>query len=207
MARLLHIVASPRKAKSRTLKVSEEFLHSLPKNENWEIDTLDLSKEELPDIFNEDAGGKYSLLQGNDPKIQIWRKMKAIIDRFLAADAFLISTPMWNFQIPYKLKHYIDIMVQPGLLFKFTPNGPEGLVKNKPMVIICSSGGDYRSNMKPYNFVEPYLRTIFGFVGITDIQFLQAQPMDLGPELESKALLSAKEEAKKLAGKLKRHLS
>jgi FMN-dependent NADH-azoreductase len=91
---------------------------------------------------------------------------------------------MWNFSIPYVLKNYIDIIVQPKFLFQYTDKGPEGLAKNKKMVICTSRGGDYspESPFHPYDFQEPYLRAIFGFVGISEIKFINAQPMDAGGE-------------------------
>lgn len=200
MTKLLHIIASPRKENSRTLKVSKAFLDEIPKT--WKVDTLDLGEEKLPDIFVENAGGKYFLLRGETPPMKEWEQMKMLIERFLAADRILISTPMWNFQLPYKLKQFIDIIVQPGYLFKITEDGPVGLVKDKSMVIICSSGGDYSSDLKAFNFVETYSRAIFGFLGITEIEFIHAQPTDFGPEMEQKAVEEGIEAAKELAGDL-----
>ena len=121
-------------------------------------------------------------------------------ERFLSADAYLISTPMWNFGIPYTLKHYIDVILQPKYLFRYTEKGPEGLVKNKKMIVITSRGGDYSTEqMKAYDFEEPYLRTAFGFTGITDITFINAQPMDMGPELQEQKIREAQNKARQAA--------
>ncbi|MBU4376945.1 MAG: NAD(P)H-dependent oxidoreductase, partial [Candidatus Omnitrophica bacterium] len=108
----------------------------------------------------------------------------------------------WNFSIPYPLKHYIDIIVQPRYLFRYTDKGVEGLVKNKKMLIITSKGGDYStgSPMRPYDFEETYLHWIFSFVGMTDISFINAQPMDaFGPDVAEKKIEEAKVLAKKSA--------
>src|SRR5262249_29295427 len=92
-----------------------------------------------------------------------WRTIIAHIERFLSASAYVISSPMWNFNIPYTLKHYIDIIVQPRYLFKYSEQGVEGLVKDRKMVVLASYGGDYLSlQTASSNFHEPYLRTIFG---------------------------------------------
>src|SRR5664279_4609709 len=74
---------------------------------------------------------------------EAWKKIEAEITRFMAADVYLVSTPMWNFSIPYMLKHYIDVIVQPKYLFRYTASGVEGLAKNKKMLVIASRGGDY----------------------------------------------------------------
>ena len=199
MKKLLHIIATPRGESSRTLKVSEAFLNQFKKKyPNCEIDTLNVFSETLQDLTVKSLDGKYMLLIGKElleeHKIA-WKDIIAHIERFLSADAYLISTPMWNFSIPYQLKKYIDIIAQPKYLFRYTATGVEGLAKNKKMVIITSRGGDYSpgSPSQSYDHQEPYLRTIFGFVGITDIKFVIAQPMDaLGPEIQKEKIELAK---------------
>lgn len=184
MKKILHIISTPRGAASRTLKVSEYFLKGLKnKYPACVIDTLDLFKDTITPLTLKAVSGKYVLLAGNDLSGDIkeaWRDIERHITRFLSADAYLISAPMWNFSIPYVLKHYIDIIVQPKYLFRYTDKGPEGLAKNKKMIIITSRGGDY-SAASPFHacdYQEPYLRAIFNLVGIIDIVFINAQPMD-----------------------------
>jgi len=149
--------------------------------------------------------GKYVLLGGKDLSGDLkraWGDVIRHIERFLSADGYLLSTPMWNFSIPYTLKHYIDIIVQPKYLFRYVADGVEGLVKNRKMVVIASRGGDYRpgSLFHSYDFQEPYLRTVFGFVGITDITFVVAQPMDaLGPDVMREEITKAVATAKRVA--------
>jgi len=205
MKRLLHIVASPRGADSRTLYVAGAFLERLKKKyPGCRIDELNLFDEKLQDLTVKQVSGKYVLLGGKELTEDLkkaWKTIEQQIERFLSADTYLISTPMWNFSIPYPLKHYIDIIVQPKYLFRYVGNGVEGLVKNKKMVVITSRGGDYGPNspMKGYDFQEPYLRTVFGFVGITDMTFINAQPMDMGPELQKENLEKAKALAREVA--------
>ncbi|MBU4487707.1 MAG: NAD(P)H-dependent oxidoreductase [Candidatus Omnitrophica bacterium] len=206
MKKLLHIIATPRGKESHTLKVSESFLEAFAKKyPKCVIDTLNVTEEELPALGVKTVQGKYALLSGKDlsgPLAKAWEPVKKHIGRFLSADAYLISTPMWNFSIPYPLKHYIDIIVQPRYLFRYTDKGVEGLVKNKKMLIITSKGGDYStgSPMRPYDFEETYLHWIFSFVGMTDISFINAQPMDaFGPDVAEKKIEEAKVLAKKSA--------
>ncbi len=208
MSKLLHIIATPRAESSRTLKVSESFIQEFENDNNWEIDTLNLFTSKIPEITHQNVAGKYELLLGKDLDKDMkvaWQKIVAEIDRFKNADAYLISTPMWNFSIPYELKHYLDIIVQPKYLFKYTADGKvEGLIKAKPMTIITSRGGDYSTpETTNMDLQEPYLRTIFNFIGITDLTFIHAQPMDaLGEEIQQQRIAKAQEEAKALALKL-----
>lgn len=207
MKKLLHIIATPREDESRTLQVSEAFLEVFKvRHPDWAIDELNLFQEELPPLTIKRVDGKYILLGGKDLFGQFkeaWTEIIAHIERFLSADAYLISAPMWNFGIPYALKHYIDIIVQPKYLFRYTEKGVEGLVKGRKMVVIASRGGDYTSEaMRMYDTQEPYLRTIFGFVGINDITFIIAQPMNMGPELEKKSIEETKVLARKTAENL-----
>ncbi len=205
MKKLLHIIATPRSDESRTLELSGVFLEDFHKKYPLcVIDTINLFTEPLPPLTVKAVNGKYILLGGKDltgEYKKAWKDIERHIGRFLSADAYLISTPMWNFSIPYPLKHYIDIILQPRYLFKYTDKGPEGLAKNKKMIIVTSRGGDYSegSPFRPYDFQEPYLKTVFGFVGITDLMFINAQPMDaLGPEVSKKKLEEAERAARRL---------
>jgi FMN-dependent NADH-azoreductase len=206
MKKLLHIIATPREEESRTLKVSKTFLDSFRSSHaDWVIEELDLFKEELPSLTVKRVDGKYILLGGKDlfgEAKEAWQEIIAHIERFKSADAYLISTPMWNFSIPYRLKHYIDVIVQPKYLFRYTPEGVEGLVKGKKMVVIASRGGEYTTDdTRPFDLQEPYLRTIFGFVGLKDITFIVAQPMDAGgPEVQKKKIEEAQTRAGEMAG-------
>ena len=206
MKKLLHIVATPRGGDSRTLKVSQAFLRAFSgKNPDCAIDELNVATADLPGLSLKMISGKYVLLGGKelDDKLkEAWSPIERHIERFLSAEGYLISVPMWNFGIPYPLKQYIDLIVQPKYLFHYTETGVEGLVKNRKMIVITSRGGDYSkgSPFHSYDFQEPYLRAVFGFVGLTDITFINAQPMDaLGQEVQDKKIEEAKVLARKAA--------
>ena len=172
------------------------------------VDAINVATENLPPLTVKRISGKYVLLGGGElsPDLKkAWKDIVSHIKRFLSADGYLISTPMWNFSIPYPLKQYIDIIVQPKYLFKYTEKGPEGLVKNRKLVIITSRGGDYgpESPFHAFDYQEPYLRSILGFVGITDITFINAQPMDaLGPDVQARKIEEAVVLARKAAEKI-----
>lgn len=191
--RLLHLVATPRGLASNTGRVSSALLEALhEKHEDLTIRTIDLFAADLPAVAGTNIESKYKLMTGQDldpDAARSWRQIETTIAQFLDADAYLLTTPMWNFSIPYVLKYYIDAIVQPGYLFRYDANGfPEGLVKGKKMICVTSRGGDYSAGpMQAYDFVENYLRAILGFVGLTDIRFFHVQPMDISLEVRHAA--------------------
>jgi FMN-dependent NADH-azoreductase len=204
--KLLHIVATPRTNDSNTLKIAHAFIDTFASViPGLDIDTIDLFQHDLPAVAGDNIEAKYHLMIGGQlrPNLKIsWGEIEKEIARFLSADMIVISSPMWNFGIPYALKYYIDTIVQPGYLFKYNEMGvPVGLVHGKKMVCVTTRGGDYSvgTPMNAYDFQEPYLRAIFGFVGIQDIQFINSQPMDITPEIRKQAILAGIENAKKLA--------
>jgi FMN-dependent NADH-azoreductase len=207
---ILHIISTPRASASNTLRVSEAFFEALAnERDDISVKTLDLFDDDLPRVAGENIEAKYTLLMGAslDPDhVESWQQIELLIDQFLAADLVVISVPMWNLSIPYALKYYIDAIVQPGYLFGYNDMGmPVGLVRDKKMVVITSRGGDYSPGtpFHSYDFMEPYLRAIFGFVGVYDIEFVNAQPVDISAYRETAfgtALTTAAETARRIAG-------
>lgn len=203
--KLLHVIATPREQQSNTMRIATAFLESLhAKYADLSVDTIDLFTSDLPAVAGDNIEIKYTLMT-NQPidkrHKESWKQIELLIEHFLSVDVYLISTPMWNFSIPYVLKYYIDSIIQPGYLFKYNQQGqPVGLVHGKKMIFVTSRGGDYseKSPLHAYDFQEPYLRAIFGFVGITDIHFINAQPMDVTPELREAAITVAIEAAHSL---------
>lgn len=180
MKRILHIVASPRGDESRTLKLSTVLIQKLQGiHEGIEIDTLNLFEKELPVMGHFQVDGKYELMSGKQlTEKNNWDDILSNIDRFKKADIVIISSPMWNFTVPYKLKHYLDVILQPGYMFKYTENGPEGLIKGKKAYIVTTKGGDYSGEAAAFNKLEPYLEQVLRFIGFEDITHITAQPMD-----------------------------
>ncbi len=196
MNRILYIKASPRRFASRTLSLSDKFIKKAKsKYPDLVVDELDLFNEVLPSMAPV-IDGKYELMSGkelSEKNKEVWYEIEKYINQFQAADTILIATPMWNFGIPYVLKHYVDVIVQPRYLYHYTENGPKGLALPSRAFIITTRGGDYgpESPFHPYDQLEPYLKTVFGFIGVKDINFINAQPMDQGKDLMNKALQKA----------------
>lgn len=196
--KVLHIVATPRGDQSNTLRVSEAFLNSLrAQRDDVTVDVVDLFDYDLPAIAGDNIEAKYTLMYGrpiDKSHAQSWQQIESLIASFLAADAYIVTVPMWNLGVPYTLKYYIDCIVQPGYLFRYDEAGQVvPMVNGKKMLCVTSHGGDYSAggHMAAYNFLEPYLRAIFGFVGVYDIEFISAQPMDVTPDLRAAAVGAA----------------
>jgi FMN-dependent NADH-azoreductase len=115
-----------------------------------------------------------------------------ILDEFLAADVVVIGAPMYNFTIPTQLKAWVDRILTAGKTFRYTENGPEGLAGGKRVIIASSRGGIYSEGpAATVDFQEPYLRHVFGFMGIHDVEFVRAEGLNLGAEQREAALTQA----------------
>jgi FMN-dependent NADH-azoreductase len=183
MPKLLYIEASPRKSRSRSIAVAQVFLSELEKTHpSLEIDKLDLWATELPAFDSDTVDAKYAVLYGQEQtpeQAKAWTRVVSVIDRFKSADWYLFSIPMWNFGIPYVLKHWIDVIVQPGLTFSFSPTeGYKGLVLNKKAVTVYARGGAYGpgTGAEGYDLQTKTLGGILGFVGITDVTSITVEP-------------------------------
>ncbi|MBS0235207.1 MAG: FMN-dependent NADH-azoreductase [Proteobacteria bacterium] len=117
----------------------------------------------------------------------------AALDEFLAADIVVVGAPMYNFAIPSQLKAWIDRLAVAGKTFRYTEKGPEGLAGGKKVIIASSRGGFY-GPQTPIAFLdhqETYLRNIFGFFGITDVTFIRAEGINLGPDQRAQSIAAA----------------
>ncbi len=181
MASLLHIVASPR-AESYSTRLANQFVSAYRQAHPQDaIEQLDLFTAEIPPFLAPQAKAKYAVLGGQTPTSEAeiaWNEIIETIDRFKRFDKYVLSSGMWNFGTPYRLKQYIDVIVQPGLTFAFSPGkGYSGLVTGKPLMLLLASGGVYKPGnpTETHDFLEPYLRGIFGFIGFTDVKSIRIQ--------------------------------
>jgi FMN-dependent NADH-azoreductase len=188
MPKLLYIEASPRKSRSKSIAVAQVFLSELEKTHpSLEIDKLDLWATELPTFDSDTVDAKYAVLYGQEQtpeQAKAWARVVNVIDRFKSADWYLFSIPMWNFGIPYVLKHWIDVIVQPGLTFSFSPaEGYKGLVLNKKAVTVYARGGAYGpgTGAEGYDLQTKTLGGILGFIGITDVTTITVEPTLAAP--------------------------
>ena len=118
---------------------------------------------------------------------------EALVSQFLASDVIVIGAPLYNFSIPSQLKAWIDRIAQAGRTFRYTANGPEGLAKGKTVIVASSRGGVYSASEggQAMEHQESYLKVVFGFFGITDVRFVRAEGVAMGPDAKAAALAGA----------------
>ena len=199
LRRCLYIEASPRQENSASTAAAGAFLDALQSHaQSVAVDTLDLWSQSLPEFDGPAIDAKYAKLSGLAlSRVQevAWLRIQEVVDRLKSADAVVISTPMWNFGIPYKLKHWIDLVTQPGLTFSFDPlTGYSPLLSPRPTLVILASAGDYAggpSRGRP-DLASPYLEAALAFVGLGDLKLVRVGPT-AGPVAEVAAAAMAAE--------------
>lgn len=113
----------------------------------------------------------------------------ALIAEVQAADAIVLGVPMYNFSIPSQLKNWIDAIARNGVTFRYTANGPEGLLKGKTAYVALARGGRYRGTEADSQV--PYLKTVLGFLGITEVHFIYAEGLNMGDEAAAQGFAQA----------------
>jgi FMN-dependent NADH-azoreductase len=203
---LLYIESSPRKERSYSIKVANEFIKCyLESHPSSKTDFLDVWTYPLPEFNGAAINAKYKVLhqeKHTPEEATAWKRVTSIFEQFSSADKYVFSVPMWNFGIPYKLKHLIDIINQPSLSFSYSAETESytGLVTGKPAVVIYSRGGAYsKAPADAFDFQKKYFEFILGFMGFKDIKSIVVEPTLGGPELVEKALKDAYKQAAKMA--------
>lgn len=120
----------------------------------------------------------------------------ALIAEIQAADVVVLGVPMYNFGVPAQLKNWIDAIARAKVTFRYTEQGAEGLLKGKKVIVVLTRGGVYRNT--PADSQVPYLKTVLGFLGMTDVEFIYAEGLALGAEAEQQALAAAREQIEQL---------
>jgi FMN-dependent NADH-azoreductase len=189
MTRILYIAASPRAEMSQSGKLAEAYLAARQAAEpNLTIDRLDLWRADLPEFDGDKAAAKMTFFgvgEMDATRQSAWDQIVAITQRFTDADEYVLAVPMWNGGVPYKLKHYIDIITQPGLLFGFDPDkGYFGLLEGKSARVFFTSGVYAPGAPAKYgmDFHSTYLNWWLDFIGVTEVKALRFQPSLLTPD-------------------------
>jgi FMN-dependent NADH-azoreductase len=194
MAHILHIDASPRSERSISRNLSKEFVT------RWKAvhpkDTIiyrDLGHQSVPYVDESWIAAAFTPPTEHSPELAAaLRTSDELVDELLSADRYVFGVPMYNFNVPAVFKAYIDQIVRAGRTFAVGPDGLSGLVQGKKLLVIAASGSVFRPGtpFESYNFHEPYLRTVFGFIGITDVTFINADGLN-GSEAREKSLAEA----------------
>ena len=196
MRKVLYIKANIKEeGQSRTFQVSDHFVEMYKKNHpEDEIITLDLYKEGIDFLRPQDLDSVFG------PKTEESKQHPVLkyAYQFQEADKYIFAAPMWNLSMPAILKAYLDYVSVTGITFRYTAQGPQGLLENKKAIHITARGGVYeRSEVE---MGDRYLRTLLNFFGVYDISTIAIEGLDvIGNDIEN-ILSSSKEKAKKLAG-------
>lgn len=185
MPTLLQVIATPHlDGDSQTRRLGEAFIDAWQTvNPTGVVETLDLARVELPPLDHAMASILFDQTPLAPPDL-VARRRKALdrlVTQFISADAYLFVTPMWNFGLPYTLKHYFDLVIRPGWTFALTREGPVGLLQGRPAYAVITRGFDYgpESPHPELNFLEPHLHTLLGFMGIREVMTVAAEGMML----------------------------
>ena len=212
--KLLFIEASPRKEHSSSSRVAKAFVEGYQKaNPDHEVEHLPLFDIELPSFTAEGANQKMEqivdMISGGTGIAATgeWAGVVQEIERLRSADKIIVSSPIWNFSIPYRLKHYLDIVCQPGLTFYVNEKAEYiGTITDKPIQFVLSSGSPYEvrfpleSDGTKTDFARPYLQHIARFIGFEDIRFMKIEPTGMLPPDQLEALIKTRcEEAAEAA--------
>ncbi len=184
MTDILHIKASPRGSRSHSTALAREFLRQVKDvNPKVEVSELELWTLELPEFDETCMDAKFKIAGGEaltPEEAAAWAKLKSRFEVFASARKYVFSVPMWNFGIPYKLKHFIDVVAQPGLAFKYADGACEGLLKDRKALLVAVRGGVFGGLESPYDFQIKYIKAFLGFVGISDVEVVLAEGLN-GP--------------------------
>jgi len=194
--KLLHIDSSPLAGNSvsRALTARTVALWRAA-HPGTHVEYLDLAKD-APGHLNADSLG-FRMGVNAEGLSDVQRRENEISERlvsqFLAADVVVLGAPMYNFSVPTQLKAWIDRIAQAGRTFKYTEKGPVGLAGGKTVIVASSRGGMYSTNpaLASLDHQESYLKTVFGFFGITDVQFVRAEGVAMGEAAKAQALDAA----------------
>lgn len=206
MSRLLYLSASPLADRSYSVAVADAFVEAYrAAHPGHTVVKKDLFAENLPTFDGFKLEAKYAVLHGRaftQNQKDAWRTVENVIEEFKSADKYLLAVPMWNFGIPYRLKQYFDLIIQPGLTFSFSPDeGYKGLVTGKPLLAVLARGGEYPagSPAEKMDFQKPYLETVLRFIGFSDLRWIVVEPTLAGAEAAERKRAQAIEAARKLA--------
>jgi len=204
MSRLLYIKASPREGRSHSVAVADAFVQAWKQaNPGAEVVVKDLFTADLPAFDGQRLNAKYNIMHGREQsadEARAWKDVEALIAEFKSFDRFVFAVPMWNFSLPYRLKQYIDIIVQPGYTVGMNEKGYFGMVENAKALAVYASGGEYQvgNPVETWDFQSSYLKTILGFIGITDVAEIGSRGtlMDTRDANKAAALDAARDLAK-----------
>jgi len=191
--KILHVTSSPRGSASYSSRVASDVVDELVgRNPSATVTVRNVATEPLPHIDDDFLAATRG---PNGPQTErqhaLLAQSDALVDELFAADVIVIGAPMINFTIPSTLKAWIDNVARPGRTFSYGEAGPKGRVTGKQVIIVGARGGVYSQAARPLDFQLPYLKSVLGFLGMTDVEVLEIDGTASGPEAAEQAVRAA----------------
>lgn len=202
-ANLLFVSSSLFNGQSKSREIAGEFISGWQRNNpSGRVVERALAPSNIPHLSGETlaALGKTPETRTKDEQAAV-AFADSLIAEVEAADTIVLAAPMYNFSIPTTLKAWIDHIARAGRTFRYSAQGPEGLLKNKKVIVVASRGGFYGADAPAagMNHQETYLRTVLGFLGLNDVTVIEVEGQAIGPEVAAKGLEAARAAAISLA--------
>ena len=200
MRNLLFVSSSLMGENSKSRQVGAEVVRRLA-GDDVKVVERHLAPDNIPHLTLETLGALgVAVDQRTTSQANAIQFADQIIEEVEAADVIVIGAPMYNFSIPSTLKAWFDHVARAGRTFKYTANGPVGLLKNKKLYVVASRGGYYtgESPMRTMDFQEPYLRSFWAFLGVTDVNFIHVEGQAIGAEAAEKGVAAARTAVEKI---------
>lgn len=180
--------------------VQDTVAHLRAQNPALKVVERDVGTNPIPHLTTDST----PVIRGAEPANEAQKAALALsntlIEELKAADTILIGAPMYNFGISSTLKAWFDYVLRAGITFRYTEAGPEGLLKGKRAIVVLSRAGLYSEGpAQSMDSQEPHLRTLLGFMGVTDVTFIRAEKLAFGPEAREQSISAAQAELKKVA--------
>ena len=189
--KILQINASARRTGANSTRIANQIVARLSAlNPGAQVTLRDLARAPHPVLDEAALGALFTPASQRTPEQAVRVALDDIlIAELQAADVIVLGVPMYNFGIPAQLKNWIDAIARAGVTFRYTEQGPEGLVRGKRVYVALARGGVYRDT--PADTQVPYLKTLFAFLGMEDLRFIYAEGLNMGPDAASRGFAQA----------------
>jgi len=195
MHQILHLDSSPQLRTSASRRLTAYVVEALLRESNGAARVVrrDLAQVPVPHLQERTVHQLRNVASSEEPDTDI-RLTEELLQELQQSDTLVIGAPMYNFTIPTQLKAWVDRIAWTGKTFRYTPQGPVGLCTGKRAYVVSTRGGVYSTPDKlPWDFQEPYLRAVLGFIGITDFHLIRAEGLALSPDSRDVAIARARE--------------
>lgn len=195
---ILEVITSPRGNDSVSTQIAQQIVEKLKVRYGAaHVEVLNLGQQAHPILDGAALGALFTPAESRtDAQHARVAQDDYLIAQVQAADVIVLGVPMYNFGIPVQLKSWFDAIARAGVTFRYTDTGPRGLLTGKKVYLALARGGRYRDT--PNELQVPYLKTMLGFLGMTDLSFVFAEGLAMGPEAAAKGMAEAKAQTEAL---------